>query len=333
MRIGNVEITGRTVLAPLAGITDLPFRLICKRYGASLVYTEMISTEGLIRDNRPTVAITKTDPVERPVAFQIFGSRPDSMARAAKRCCALGADIIDINMGCPVKKVTRSRSGAALLKDTALALDIARAVVEASAAPVTVKVRTGWTQPDFVAAELAAELEKIGVAAVAVHGRFARQGFSGDADWSAIRRVKEAVRIPVIGNGDIVSAAGAARMIEETGCDLVMIGRGALGNPWLFREAETLLGSGELVPPPGVEERGIVLLDHLRSVVMFHGEHAGVRMMRKHGAWYSKGISGAAGFRRLINSAETLAEYEDAVEGFFLAGEKAVSLPEGEYGS
>ncbi len=325
MRIGNVEIKGRTVLAPLAGITDLPYRLICKRFGASLVYTEMISAEGLIRDNRPTVAITKTSPAERPVAFQIFGSRPESMARAAKMCCGLGADIVDINMGCPVRKVTKSCSGAALLKDTSLATDIARAVVDASAVPVTVKLRTGWTGSDFVAERLASEFEQAGVAAVAVHGRFAKQGFSGEADWSAIRRVKEAVGIPVIGNGDVRCAADAAMMINETGCDLVMIGRGALGNPWIFREAETFLASGDTLPPPDSAERGMVLLEHLRAVVTFHGEHVGVRMMRKHGAWYSRGMSGAAEFRKLINSAEALDDYEDAVEDFFNAGEKAAT--------
>jgi tRNA-dihydrouridine synthase B len=317
MNIGNVEISGRTVLAPLAGITDLPFRLICKRMGASLVYTEMISAEGLIREQRATVSITKTDPAERPVAFQIFGNRPQSMAYAAKRCAELGADIVDINMGCPVRKVTKGGSGAALLKDTGLAMEVAGAVVEASPVPVTVKVRTGWTASEFVAAELARSFESAGVSAVAVHGRYAKQGFSGDADWSAIRRVREVVGIPVIGNGDVRTGEDAERMAAETGCDLVMIGRGALGNPWIFTDAQARLSGTGSYTPPTPRERGEVLIEHLRGVVGYAGERAGVRMMRKHGAWYSKGLTGAPDFRRLINKAETVAGYEDAVRGFF----------------
>jgi len=322
MKIGNVEITGNTVLAPLAGITDLPFRLICRRMGAALVYTEMISAEGLIREQKATVSITKTDPAERPVVFQIFGSRPQSMAYAARRCAELGADMVDINMGCPVRKVTKGGSGAALLKDTGLAHEVASAAVEASPVPVTVKIRTGWTASEFVASGLAMALESAGVSAVAVHGRYAKQGFSGEADWSAIRRVKEAVGIPVIGNGDVRSGEDAERMIAETGCDLVMIGRGALGNPWIFSEAEARLAPGGSFTPPTPRERGEVLLEHLHGVVGYAGERAGVRMMRKHGAWYSKGLAGAPDFRRLINTTETVSGYEGAVMGFFFGRDK-----------
>jgi len=317
MKIGNIEIKGRTVLAPLAGITDLPFRLICKGYGAGLVYTEMISAEGLIRKQGGTVSITETTATESPVSFQLFGAKPASMAEAARMLCGMGAELIDINMGCPVKKVVRGGSGSALLKDLRLAGEIIDAVVKASSAPVTIKVRTGWDAKDTVAPELAKAAEGAGAAAVCVHGRTAKQGFSGVADWSVIRMVKEAVGVPVIGNGDVHTAKDAERMIDETGCDLVMIGRGSLGAPWVFREVEGYLSTGDIPPHPDAGEREEVLLRHLREVVRRGGEDVGVKSMRKHGAWYVKGMEGAAEFRRLINSAETLAEFEGAVKGFF----------------
>jgi len=317
MKIGNVEIKGKVVLAPLAGITDLPFRLICKELGAALVYTEMISAEGLIRRQGGTLGITDSDPYERPVSFQLFGKKPESMAEAARMLAGLGADIVDINMGCPVKKVVGGGSGAALMKDIKTASGIIRAVVEASGVPVTVKLRTGWTSQEFVAPEFAKAAEDAGAAAVAVHGRHAKQGFSGVADWSAIRAVKDAVEIPVIGNGDITNANEAARMMDETGCDLVMIGRGALGNPWIFREVNGLLTTGEVHAPPTIQEKGEMLLRHLRAVVARDGERTGVFAMRKHAAWYSKGVIGCAEFRRNVNYAGTLAEVEDIVAGFF----------------
>jgi tRNA-dihydrouridine synthase B len=316
--IGNVNIDGYSVLAPLAGITDLPYRLICKRLGASLVYTEMISAEGLIRDGEKTVLITESVPEERPVSFQIFGSKPDSMREAARMLSGRGADIIDINMGCPVRKVLRSGSGSALLCDMDKARSVIRAVVEGSSAPVTIKIRTGWHATDFIAADYAKMAEAEGVAAIAVHGRYARQGFSGHADWSAITRAKEAVSIPVIGNGDVHLAEDAKRMTDETGCDAVMIGRGALGNPWLFGEVEEYMRTGTVPPRPTYSERGELLIEHLRFVVSRTREFIGVRQMRKHGAWYAKGMHGAAEFRRFINHAESAAEFEEAVVGFFM---------------
>ncbi|HEY3347774.1 MAG TPA: tRNA dihydrouridine synthase DusB [Nitrospirota bacterium] len=322
--IGNLQINGIGVLAPLAGITDLPFRLICKELGAALVYTEMISSEGLIRGQRATVDITESVQQERPVAFQIFGSKPDSMAESAMLLADRGADIIDINMGCPVKKVLKSGSGAALLQDLKQAEEILSAVVKASPVPVTVKIRTGWAATDFVAVDYAKMAEAAGAAAVAVHGRYARQMFAGQADWSAIARVKQAVSIPVMGNGDVWTAMDAKRMMDETGCDLVMIGRGALGNPWIFGEVNGLLKNGELPAKPSPEERGRMLVRHLEHVVSRGRELAGVKLMRKHAAWYSRGLRGAAEFRKEINHTEELSVFRDAVTGFFSGPQEAV---------
>lgn len=322
MNIGSVEITGMGVMAPLAGITDLPFRLICKRMGASLVYTEMISCEGLVRYQKRTLSITDTVPAERPVSFQLFGNNIESMARGAEACNKLGADIVDINMGCPVRKVVRGKSGSALLKELPHSIELIRAVVAASSAPVTIKVRTGWSASEFVAAELAMAAEDAGVAAVAVHGRYALQGFSGKADWSAIKRVKDAVKIPVMGNGDVLSAIDAERMVAQTGCDLVMVGRAALGNPWIFRELNEYLETGVVPAPPSIIERGDALKELLRMMVDYIGPERGVQLMRKHGAWYSKGFHGSAEFRKKINYAASEAEFADAVDGFFMAGEE-----------
>src|SRR5574340_1065216 len=247
--------TNPLVLAPMAGITDLPFRIICREMGAGIVYSEMVSAEALIRDQKRTMVMLSTEPRERPVAFQIFGSRPASMAAAARILSEKDIDIIDINMGCPVPKVLKSGSGSALLKDPGLAREIMEAVVKASRKPVTVKIRLGWDAKNIVAPGFAQAAEQAGIAAVTVHGRTRAQGFSGSADWTMIRTVKRSVGIPVIGNGDVRSGTDAKRMLDETGCDGVMIGRAIQGNPWIFREAKTFLETGLPVPHPSTGER------------------------------------------------------------------------------
>ncbi len=289
------------VLAPMAGITDLPYRIICREMGAGLVYSEMVSAEALTRSQKRTFAMLATDPRERPVVFQLFGCNPESMAGAARILSERDIDFIDINMGCPVPKVLRSGSGAALLRDIDLARRIMLSVVQASRVPVTVKIRLGWDAKNIIAHDLARTAEEAGIAAVTVHGRTKAQGFSGAADWSMIGQVKRAVRIPVIGNGDVRSARDAKRMLMETGCDGVMIGRAVQGNPWIFREARRFLETGVLPAPPSLEERREVMVRHMRDVVSMLGENVGIREIRKHLCWYTKGLPGGGEFREKVN--------------------------------
>jgi tRNA-dihydrouridine synthase B len=305
------------VLAPMAGITDLPFRIICREMGAGIVYSEMVSAEALIRDQPRTMGMLATDPAERPVAFQIFGCRPASMAGAAKLLSSRAIDIIDINMGCPVPKVLRSGAGSALLRDPGLAREIMQAVVAASARPVTVKIRLGWDAQSIIAADLARAAEAAGIAAVTVHARTKAMGFSGKADWNMIAAVKQAVGIPVIGNGDVRSGRDAKRMLDETGCDGVMIGRGIQGNPWIFREARTFIETGAVPSPPSLEEREAVMLRHLRDVVAMLGEDIGVREMRKHLCWYTKGLPGGGEFRERVNHLSSVNDVSGAVRQYF----------------
>ncbi len=323
MHIRDVLIQNPLVLAPMAGITDFPFRRICKEMGAGLVYSEMLSVEALIRDHKRTKGMLTTDPVERPVVFQIFGGRPASMADAARIVSESPVDFIDINMGCPVPKVLKSGAGSALLRDLPLAREIMSAVVKASVVPVTVKIRLGWDAKSFVAVDFAKAAEDAGIVAVTVHGRTKVQGFSGDADWSMIKAVKDAVRIPVIGNGDIRSARDAKLMMEQTGCDGVMIGRAIQGNPWIFREARHYLATGGLLPPPSPEEREAVMLRHLNDMVKMTGEHIGVREMRKHLCWYTKGLPGGAEFRERINRMDEAEEVKQEIGAFFVGLENS----------
>ena len=305
------------VLAPMAGITDLPFRVICREMGAGIVYSEMVSAEALIRSQPRTMKMLATGPGERPVAFQIFGCRPASLAGAAQILSRLEIDIIDINMGCPVPKVLRSGAGSALLKDLGLAKEILQAVVQSSTKPVTVKIRLGWDAKSIVAVDLAREAERTGIAAITVHARTKAQGFSGRADWSMIKRVKDSIGIPVIGNGDVRSAQDARRMLEETGCDGVMIGRGIQGNPWIFREALQYISAGTVPPHPTLDERQSVMLRHLHDVVAILGEDIGVREMRKHLCWYTKGLPGGGEFRERINHLARQDAVEREIRGFF----------------
>jgi len=305
------------VLAPMAGITDFPYRMICKELGAGLVFSEMVSVEALIREHKRTQGMLRTDPAERPVVFQIFGSKPASMAEAAHIVSRGEVDYLDINMGCPVPKILRSGAGSALLRDIALAKEIMSAVVKASKVPVTVKIRLGWDAKNIVAIDIALAAESVGIAAVTVHGRTKAQGFSGRADWSMIKAVKESVGIPVIGNGDVRSAQDAMNMLDGTGCDGVMIGRAIQGNPWIFREAKQLLEAGVVPSPPSLEERKAVMLRHLEDMVNILGENRGVCEMRKHLCWYTKGLQGGAEFRTRINHLVGAEEVRREICGYF----------------
>jgi tRNA-dihydrouridine synthase B len=301
MQIRDILRKNPLVLAPMAGITDFPFRLICRELGAGLVFSEMVSVEALVREHKRTRGMLHTDPAERPVVFQIFGSKPSSMAEAARIVSRGEVDFIDINMGCPVPKVLKCGAGSALLRDIGLAKEIMSAVVNASKVPVTVKIRLGWDAGNIVAVDLARAAESVGIAAVTVHGRTKAQGFAGNADWGKIKLVKDSVAIPVIGNGDVRSALDVKRMIDETGCDGVMIGRAVQGNPWIFREAKQFLETGTVPRHPDLDERKTIMLRHLKDMVKLLGEEIGVREMRKHLCWYTKGLQGGAEFREKVN--------------------------------
>lgn len=317
MTIRDILGNNPLVLAPMAGITDLPFRIICREMGAGLVFSEMISAEALVREHKGTVSMLRSDTRERPVAFQLFGSKPETMCRAAAILSSLDIDFIDINMGCPVPKIVKSGAGSALLKDTVLITDIMRSVVSASRIPVTIKIRTGWDSDSIVAERIACEAEAAGIAAVTVHARTRSQHFSGKADWTMIRRVKASVSIPVIGNGDVRSPADAKRMIDETGCDGVMIGRACQGYPWIFREVRQFLANGHTAHRPSLNEIREVILRHLAAAVHFYGEEKGVREMRKHICWYTKGMRGGSEFRASINILSKTEDIVREIEKYF----------------
>ena len=317
MQIRDILNNNPLVLAPMAGITDFPFRRICKEMGAGLVFSEMVSVEALIREHKRTHGMLHTDPAERPVVFQIFGSKPASMAEAAHIVSQGEVDFIDINMGCPVPKIVKSGSGSALLRDIGLAKEIMAAVVGASKVPVTVKIRLGWDARNIVAVDVAQAAEAAGLAAVTVHARTIVQGFSGQADWGMIKVVKRSVTIPVIGNGDVRTAQDARRIMDETGCDGVMIGRSIQGYPWIFREAKHYLETGMVPAPPTLEERQAVMLRHLCDMTALVGEYVGVREMRKHLCWYTKGLHDGAEFRTRINHLVRVEDTKRAIEDFF----------------
>ncbi len=311
MKIGNIKLEDPYILAPMAGVTDLPFRLLCKEQGAGLLCMEMISAKALQYKNKNTKALLAIHPEEYPVSLQLFGSDPDIVSEMAKGIEELPFQILDINMGCPVPKVVKNGEGSALMKNPKLVYQIVSKTVKAIRKPVTVKIRKGFDDMHVNAAEIAKIVEEAGGAAVAVHGRTREQYYSGKADWEVIRQVKEAVSIPVIGNGDVVSGETALAMMKQTGCDGVMIGRAAQGNPWIFRELAEYGKTGVHPEMPAKEMRKNAMLRHARLQIEFKGEYLGIREMRKHVAWYTKGMEGSAKLREAINRVESYDELEE----------------------
>lgn len=314
MKIGTLTLENNILLAPMAGVTDRAFRLVTKPFGPALMYTEMVSGKALHYKNRRTEVLLLTGEEEQPVAAQIFGHEPDVMAEIAAAVPQSGVKLLDINMGCPAPKIVNNGDGSALMKSPALAGEIIRRVTDAVRIPVTVKIRKGWDADSVNAVEMAKIAEANGAAAVTVHGRTREQFYSGTADWEIIRAVKQAVRIPVIGNGDVTDGKSAKRLLERTGCDGVMIGRAAQGNPWIFAQVLRYLCTGEELPPPSLSERVAVARGHFRLLVELKGEHRGVQEGRKHMAWYFKGIRGGARAREQINKALTPREMEDILD-------------------
>lgn len=314
LKIGNVELENPYVLAPMAGVTDLPFRLLCKEQGAGLLCMEMISAKALQYNNKNTKALLEIDPRECPVSLQLFGADPDIISEQAKRIEELPFQILDINMGCPVPKVVRNGEGSALMNQPRLVYHIVYKTARAIQKPVTVKIRKGFNDESVNAVEIARIIEDAGGAAVAVHGRTREQYYSGEADWDIIRQVKEAVHIPVIGNGDVTSGKRAIAMMEQTGCDGVMIGRGAQGNPWIFRELLEYERTGQISNRPSKEQIRNTMLRHARLQIAFKGDYLGIREMRKHVAWYTKGLEGSARLRDDINKVESYEELEELLK-------------------
>ena len=317
LKIGNVTLDNNVVLAPMAGVTDLPFRLLCKEQGAGLICMEMISAKAIYFNNKNTMELMEIHPKECPVSLQLFGSDADIIAEMAKRIEDRPFAILDINMGCPVPKVAGNGEGSALMRNPKLVAEIVEKTANAISKPVTVKIRKGFNEQEVNAVEIAHIAEECGAAAVAVHGRTREQYYSGKADWDIIRQVKERVKIPVIGNGDITSGADAKAMLEQTGCDGLMIGRGAQGNPWVFREVLHFLETGELMPPVSNEEKLATIRRHIELQMQYKGEFTGVREMRKHLAWYSAGLPGSAKFRNEVNLMETKEELLASVDKIF----------------
>ena len=316
LTIGNVTLDNNLILAPMAGVTDLPFRVLCKEQGAGLICMEMVSAKGIYYNNKNTESLLAIDEREHPVSLQLFGSDPEIMSEMAKRIEHRPFDILDINMGCPVPKVVNNGDGSALMKNPILAGEIIEKTAKAIKKPLTVKIRKGFDEAHVNAVEMAHIAEESGAAAIAVHGRTREQYYSGKADWEIIRKVKEAVKIPVIGNGDIFTPQDAYRMQQEIGCDGLMIARGAQGNPWIFAQINHFLETGEELPKPSAKEMVDMVLRHAKMQIAFKGEFTGMREMRKHAAWYTGGYKHASRLRSLLNEVETYEQLEELLETF-----------------
>lgn len=310
MKIGNVTLDNKVFLSPMAGVTDLPFRLICKEQDCGMLYTEMINAKALCYDDKNTKKMLKIEEEEHPVAVQIFGSDPEFMGGAAEILNEYTNEILDINMGCPAPKVIKNGDGSALMKNPKLAEQVLKSVVKKSKKPVTLKIRKGWDDNSVNAVEIAKIAEASGISALAIHGRTREQYYSGTADWDIIAEIKKNIEIPVIGNGDVFEVEDAINMINKTNCDAIMIGRGAQGNPWIFKRINHYMKTGEILPGPTCEEKINTALKHLKLAVEEHGEYVAVREMRKHIAWYLKGLRGSARLRDEINKIES---YEEVV--------------------
>lgn len=317
LKIGNVELENNLILAPMAGVTDLPFRMICKKYGnPGLVCNEMVSSKAITYKDEKTWKMLNCEGEKRPISMQIFGSEPEVMGQAAKVISEM-ADIVDINMGCPAPKVVKNGDGSKLLLDLNLAKEIIGAVVENAIKPVTLKIRKGWDKEHIVAVELAKIAEECGISAIIVHGRTRDEFYSGVADWKIIRQVKESVSIPVIGNGDVKCAEDARKMFDETGCDGIMIGRASLGNPWIFNEIMSNLDETRQDNDISLKEKKKTILEHFELLLAEKGEYTATREIRKHIAWYVKGLKNATVMREAINKVETKEEFEKIVSEYF----------------
>ena len=314
LKIGNLEIKGCASLGPMAGVADRAFRELCVSYGASYVIGEMASAKGISMNDRKSGELLAISEEERPAGVQIFGDEPLTMAKAAEMALCYKPQFIDINMGCPAPKVAGNGGGSALMKRPVLAAEIVRECVKAVPVPVTVKMRTGWDDEHLNAVELAKMCEASGAAAITVHGRTRVQMYAPPVNINMIKEVKSAVSIPVIGNGDIIDGASAKEMLERTGCDFLMIGRGALGRPWIFRQVEEYLRNGTVIPEPPVEERMNVMLHHIEKLCEYKGDYIGMREARKHSAWYIRGIKGAASYRNSIGKLSTMDELKALAE-------------------
>lgn len=314
LKIGNVRLENPYILAPMAGVTDLPFRLLCKEMGAGLICMEMVSAKAISFHNKNTEKLMEIEEKERPVSMQLFGSEPDLIAKMAAQIEERPFDILDLNMGCPVPKVVNNGEGSALMKNPKLAAEIVRKTAKAIQKPLTVKIRKGFDEAHSNAVEMAKYLEDAGAAAIAVHGRTREQYYAGKADWEIIRQVKEAVSVPVIGNGDVTDPISAHKMMEETGCDGVMIGRASRGNPWIFRQLVEYDKTGNIPERPDVAELKAMILRHARLQLQYKGEYTGIREMRKHVAWYTAGYPHSAAIRRSVNEIETIGQLEEVLE-------------------